>query len=147
MNKIIVFFAEMETKLKEGLPQECREICVCAVGKMQQVCDQILRSEITMEELQKITKDLEQMQRLCAAATFQCKRKKKEEVKIALHQRLEEFEMFERRREHLHHLCSQLHIGVQGITLITLYPGLPCWDFPNFSPHTIWMWKAWVRGY
>ena len=114
-------FLETGSKLKVGLPQECRETCVCAVSKMQQVCSELVSGEITMKELQKIKDNLEPMHRLCAAATYQRRRSEKAAVSSALCQRLEEFEMFEKHRVRLCHLCNELHIGIQGMYMYILY--------------------------
>ena len=53
------------------------------------------------------------MKRLCAAVTPQ-DRETDLTVSCAVDWRLEEYQMFERNKEHLLHLCSQLYGDVQG---------------------------------
>jgi hypothetical protein len=106
---------ETDSKLKVGLPQECKETCVCAVSKMQQVCSELVSGNITMKELRKIKDNLEPVHRLCAAATSQRRRTERTAVNTALRLRLEEFETFDKHRVRLCHLCNELHIGIQGL--------------------------------
>ena len=109
-------FTVGQSKLKEGLPQECELACLCALSKFQEISGQVQSGDITVKQLQKIESHQEQMKRLCAAATPQDKETDLtySTVSHALHQRLEEFETFKRNKRHLFHLCSQLHGAIQG---------------------------------
>ena len=107
---------ESKSKLKEGLPRECQFACLCALSKLQEICGQIQNGNITVEELHKIKSSQGQMKRLCAAAAHQDEQTELafNAVSGALHQRLEEFQTFERNKDCLFHLCNHLHGDIQG---------------------------------
>ena len=59
------------------------------------------------------------MKRLCAAAAHQDEQTEEQTltfkmVSNALHQRIEEFQTFERNKDRLFHLCNHLHGNIQG---------------------------------
>ena len=109
-------FAESKSRLKEGLPQECQMACLFALSKFQEVSRQVQSGDISVEQLHKMESSKKQMKRLCAAATPQDMETDLayNTVSHALHQRLEEYQMFERNKRNLFHLCSQLHGAIQG---------------------------------
>ena len=107
-----------ESKLKEGLPDECEVACLCALTTFQDVCGKVQSGDIPMSELRKIKGNSEQMKRLCAAATVQGDKKEGKQLSFntvqgALQQRLEEFSTFEQKRFYLSHLCNHLS-NIQG---------------------------------
>lgn len=108
-----------ESKLKEGLPDECQVACLCALTKFQEVCGRVQSGDISMSELHKIKGNSEQMKRLCAAVTVQGDKKEGRQLSFntvqgALQQRLEEFSTFEQKRSYLSHLCTHLSSTIQG---------------------------------
>ena len=100
---------ESKSKLKEGLPRECQFACLCALNKLQDIYGQIQNGNVTIKELHNIKSNKGQMKRLCAAATHQDNQTELAFACSALHQRLEEFQTFERNRDCLFHLCNELH--------------------------------------
>ena len=107
-----------ESKLKEGLPDECQVACLCALTQFQEVCGRVQSGDIPMSELRKIKGNSEQMKRLCAAATVQGDKKEGKQLSFntvqgALQQRLKEFSSFEQKRSYLSHLCNHLS-NIQG---------------------------------
>ena len=112
-----VFFLGSESRLKEGLPQECQEACLCALSALQGVCYCMKMRSITVTELTKIKGRHGQLRRLCEAATAHGENMELsyEAVDSAFSQIIEEFDAFEEYRFYLSHLCSKLNTPkVQG---------------------------------
>lgn len=103
---MIFLHPESESKLKDGLPQECLKACGCALSVLQNICEHIQKRSVTVNELQKIKNNYEQMKRLCEVATSHGSDKhfQTETVDSAL----EELAVFEEHRFHLSHLCSNI---------------------------------------
>ena len=83
----------------KGLPEKCLLACSLAVTKLNEVFQKLEKREITIEELEKIKKHLEKIERLCCAA-------KKEMETVIL--RLREFEAFQEKRRYLKNLCQEI---------------------------------------
>ena len=112
-------FTESKSQLKEGLPPECHLACMCAVSKLQKVCDQIVSGNVTMKELENINKHPEQMKRLCDAAATESNQTQKQQLQYktvsnAVKERLEEYREFKGYQGRLSHLCTKIHFAVQG---------------------------------
>jgi len=103
------------------LPEDCCVMCVRAHSNLEVVCRQIIEGDITINELQKISDKMEQMKRLCTAASVsgnqepQQKQFAFEDIKTALEQRMDEYEAFRKRKEHLGTLCSEITVNIKGI--------------------------------
>ena len=103
---MIFLHPESESKLKDGLPQECLKACGCALSVFQNICERMQKRSITVNELQKIKNNYEQMKRLCEVATAHGSDKY---LRIeAVDSALEELTAFEEHRSHLSHLCSNI---------------------------------------
>lgn len=95
-------------------------MCVCAHSNLELVCRQIIEGDITINELQKISDKMEQMKRLCTAASVSSNQEPQqqqfafEDIKTALEQRMDEYEAFKRRKEFLGTLCSAITINIKG---------------------------------
>ena len=95
-------------------------MCVRAHSNLELVCRQIIEGGITINELQKISGKMEQMQQLCAAASVSDKQEPRKQhfafegIKAALEQRMDEYKAFTRRKEHLGILCSAITVNIKG---------------------------------
>ena len=110
-------FLGSESRLKEGLPQECQEACLRALSALQDVCNCMKMRSITVTKLTKIKGRHGQLRRLCEAATAHGENMELsyEAVDSAFSQIIEEFDAFEEYRFYLSHLCSKLNTPkVQG---------------------------------
>ena len=113
----VFFLLGSESRLKEGLPQECQEACLCALSALQDVCYCMKMRSITVTELTKIKGSHGQLRRLCEAATAHGGNMELsyKAVDSAFSQIIEEFDAFEEYRFYLSHLCSKLNTPkVQG---------------------------------
>ena len=122
---LLKLYLGSKSKLKEGLPQECQIACLCALSGFQDVCNHMQKRSISVTELQKIKDNHEQMKRLYEAATAHGDSEESgqlsfQAVNSALSQIMEEFKVFEERRSHLSHLCSNIPDVVQGKVIISL---------------------------
>ncbi len=98
-----------------------------AVTLLEEICRQIHTGDITMKELQKIGECMEQMKRLCQAASKEGDKVEKGQlsskvIEKALLSRMKEFELFEGHRGQLSHLCDQIPDFVQGLIVDLGYP-------------------------
>jgi len=102
------------------------------------------KRSISVTELRKIKENLNQMKRLCDAATAHGGEKENGQlsykaVDSTLSQIMEEFDAFEEHRSHLSHLCSHIPVTVQGKLnsllfyklYINVYPHLYLKDLPS----------------
>ena len=97
-------------------------MCVRAHSSLEEVCRQIIEGSISIKELQKISSKMEQMKRLCTAASTNGNQKQEpqqqqfafQNIKAALDQRMDEYKAFNRRKEHLATLCSRITVKVKG---------------------------------
>ena len=97
-------------------------MCVYAHTNLEQVCKQLIEGSISIKELQKISSKMEQMKRLCTAASTNGNQKQEpqqqqfafQNIKAALDQRMDEYKAFNRRKEHLATLCSRITVKVKG---------------------------------
>ena len=107
------------------LPEDCYVMCVRAHSSLEEVCRQIIEGSISIKELQKISSKMEQMKRLCTAASTNGNQKQEpqqqqfafQNIKAALDQRMDEYKAFNRRKEHLVTLvtlCSRINVKVKG---------------------------------
>ena len=107
-----------ESKLKQGMPRECQVLCTFAVSQFEQVCIQVQTGDITMKKLQKVQQNMDQMERLCEAASGHGNQSKMsfKTVKGAFQFRLHEFQYFKKQRGYLSYLCDQIHVSadIQG---------------------------------
>lgn len=83
-------------------------IVTCAISKLEDVCDNIHKGDITITELRGIKERQAQMNKLCEASNSQ-----PAELQKSIAKRLKEFEHFEVYKTKLDHFLSQI-----GRTLI-----------------------------
>lgn len=117
--KIVSFILESNSKLKQGLPDECQLACSCAVTMFEDVCKNIQKGDIPMEEMQKIKQKSSQMKRLCEAVSLPGDEKRKQnmsftDIDCVVEQRMQEFKVFEEYKGQLCQLCSHIPDTVQG---------------------------------
>ena len=101
------------------LPERSSILCGCAISTLDVVCENIDSGCITIEELQSISKKLDQMEKLCSAAKTGSLEKKGEaykRFKSALDTRLREHKAFLTRKELLGNLCKGVTVDVAGMT-------------------------------
>jgi hypothetical protein len=107
--------------LQQGIPEEYNLAGVCAQSCLEGVCDKLQSGEVNIEDLQKVSKHQEQMQRLCVAVSSSKNgRYSYESVDTAVKKRLEEYRAVKRRKEVISHLYRQIlpiADNVQGISL------------------------------
>ena len=96
------------SKAKDGLPDSCKEACVCAISLLEVVSHQISKGDITIEVLEKINKHLQQMERLCVSVQNETQKSVNCRMHAFVKLRLEEFEAFQEQLNHLQHVCYQL---------------------------------------
>ena len=118
----MMFHVESSPKLKKGMPEECQDFCLLAVSVLLGVCHQIQTRDITMQDLQKINRAKEQMERLCQAASKPGDKTERgelsfESIDAALRLSMEEFQKFEEYQGQLSHLCDQIPHNIKGLFL------------------------------
>ena len=94
---------------------------MCARSCLEAMCDKLQSGEINIEDLKKVNKNQDQMQRLCKAVSSS------EEgsylyrtVETAVKKRLEEYTAVKRRKEVLSHVSRQIHSDkVQGMYVVS----------------------------
>lgn len=95
--------------LQKGIPDEYHFAGVCAQSCLEGMCEKLQTGEITIEDLQKVRKNHDQMKRLCLAVSSGGERKVLyNSVEIAVEKRLEECAAFNVRHEVLSHLCHHI---------------------------------------
>ena len=112
--------------LQRGIPQEYDVAGMCARSCLETMCDKLQSGEVNIEDLQKVSKNREQMQRLCLAISSNKEdaRYSYTSVETVVKKRLEEYTAVKRRKEVLSHLRRHIHSEqVQGISC-------PHTDFP-----------------
>ena len=83
---------------------------ICAQSCLEGMCDKLQSGEINIEDLKKVNKNQEQMQRLCLAiSSSKNGRYSYRSVETAVKKRLEEYTAVKRRKEVLSHLYRQMH--------------------------------------
>lgn len=108
------------TAAQSCLPEDCYEMCVRAHSTLELVCRNIIEGDITVNELQKISAKMDQMKRLCRAASVSENQEPQQQqfafkgIKAALEQRMDEYKAFTRRKEHLGTLCSAIDVNIKG---------------------------------
>ena len=109
---------------------------MCAQSCLETMCDKLQSGEVNIEDLQKVSNNPEQMQRLCiAVSSSKDGRYSYRSVETAVKKRLEEYRAVKRRREVISHLYRQIHpvaASVQGMS----YP------HAVFSPESFMEWKV-----
>ena len=112
--KIIIIVSK--PVLQQGIPEEYHLAGVCAQSCLEIMCDKLLSGKVNIEDLQKLSKDQEQMQRLCVAVSSgKYGRYSYKSVETAVKKRLEEHRAVKRRKEILSHLCRHIYSEqVQG---------------------------------
>ena len=109
---------EGKSHCRSCLPEQSSILCGCAISTLDSVFDNILSGCITVKDLQTIVRNMDQMERLCSAATSGSLEKKGEEydrIKMALETRQTEYRAFVNRRELLGNLCNGVDIHVSGM--------------------------------
>ena len=117
--RVYVFPLEGNSKIKEGLPDDCLLACTCAMSKLDDVFMKLQAREITILDLRKIEKQQTQMRHLCEAASTQQNEVIKSmfvSYKATIEQRIEEFKCFKEEQGVLLHLCLKIH-KIHGMTL------------------------------
>lgn len=94
------------------LPERSSVLCGCAVSTLESISHKIIRGDITIEDLQKIDRRRDNMDKLLDAMTG----KECDATKTALIFRLREYRTFTERRELLGNLGKGVssHINVKG---------------------------------
>lgn len=83
---------------------------MCARSCLEGMCEEIQSGKVTIEDLQKVSKNRIQMKRLCSAVSSSKEGNDLyKSVEAAVAKRLEECEALRRRIEVLSHLCRQIH--------------------------------------
>ena len=107
--------------LQQGIPGEYHLAGACARSRLEEMCDKLQSGEVNIEDLQKLSNNQEQMQRLCVAvSSSKDGRYSYKLVEAAVKKRLEEHRAVKRRREVISHLYRQLHPvadNLQGMSL------------------------------
>ena len=82
------------------------------------MCDKLQRGEINIEDLQKVSKNPKQMERLCLAiSSSEYGRYSYRSVEAAVKKRLEEYRAVKERKRVINHLYLQIHSDkVQGMS-------------------------------
>ena len=85
-----------DSKLKEGLPEECNVACVLALSRFDDVCRTLQNGDMTVFNLRKIDNNEQQMKRLCEAVTKFAKGEQMtyDTLRSTLLRRLQEFTSF-----------------------------------------------------
>ena len=95
--------------LQQGIPEEYHLAGVCAQSCLEAMCDKLQSGEVNIEDLQKLSYNQEQMQRLCVAvSSSKDGRYSYKFVETAVKKRLEEHRAVKRRKEVLSHLCRHI---------------------------------------
>ena len=100
--------------MKEGLHENCKLACSCAISQLDEVSRQLREGDITIEELKIIhNKHLEQMERLYEARIPK-HTQASNLLNSVIKMRLEEYEVFQDSLGHLQHLCQMIAHDVGG---------------------------------
>lgn len=103
------------SKAKDGLPDNCKVACSCAISLLELVSQQLKHGDITVNELEKIEKNIEQMERLCDSVQTKSRTFVKGRVQTFVKHRLEEFRIFQEQLGHIQHVCLLVTPRVKGI--------------------------------
>ena len=104
--------------LQQGIPQQYDMAGMCARSCLETMCDKLLGGKVNIEDLRKVDKNREQMQRLCLAiSSNEDGRYSYKSVETAVEKRLAEYTAVKRRKEVLSHLYRHVHSEqVQGMS-------------------------------
>ena len=99
--------------------------CYCAISQLDALFEQLKTRSITVADLQKIVKNMEQMKRLCRSATAQQMKTGTsvdeptevtfEAMTETIDLRTEELEYLKSEQGRLLHLCEKIQSNIQGI--------------------------------
>ncbi len=93
--------------MKDGLPEDCHVVCVCASSKFEEICTRLEKANVSLMELRKMKDKEKQVQRLCEAVTgSKNSQLSYERVFCSLNQRLSEFDHFSCRRQAYLEVCK-----------------------------------------
>ena len=93
--------------MKDGLPQDCQILCVCAYTKFRDVCFKLQRGEISVNDLNKLADNKLLVNQLCAAViTTGDKDLSLDSVIETLSQRLNEYKLFCSRQKAYREICQ-----------------------------------------
>ncbi len=93
--------------MKDGLPEDCRVVCVCASSKFEEICNRLEKANVSLMELRKMKGREQQVKRLCEAVTgSENSQLSYERVFRTLNQRLREFNHFSCRRQAYLEVCK-----------------------------------------
>ena len=102
-----------------ALTEECQVICMCALGKLQDVCKRICRGNISMSELEEIKERKGQMDKLCRAAATDSDVPSVRVLNDNIIQRQKEFRYFQLYHQQLDNLTAHLSsMQVQGTQFV-----------------------------
>ena len=103
------------SKAKDGLPDNCKLACSCAISLLESVSQQLMQGCITFKELEDIDKNIGQMERLCDSVQNKTEKFVKGRVHTFVKLRLGEFQAFQEQLGHLQHLSLFVTPRVKGI--------------------------------
>ena len=110
------FISASEPRGNSCLPDNCQLMCARACSKLEEIYNQICSGNITIKQLEKISANIKQMERLCTETSSSVQPNFGFQMfKSTLDQRVNEYRSFCTRKKHLHFLCSQVNIDIQGM--------------------------------
>ena len=108
---------EVKGQARSCLPDRSDVLCTCAVSTLEGTCQNILSGDITVEDLHKITKRMDHMEKLCSATksgNLEKKGKDYNTIVAAIKTRLQEYKAFTNRKNLLGSLCQGVIVKVKG---------------------------------
>ena len=113
------------TTTRKGLSELDQDICYAAINIFKGVCCSVLDGTVTSDLLKKLKEKKEQVQKLCEAITVESQGESEkplspdhftyEAIKIALDERLEEYNYFLEYHKKLKHICNHLDgLSIEG---------------------------------
>ena len=108
------------------LPESCDILCSLASSTLMDILQRITDGDISIEETKKINEKLDQVEKLCSAATSgssESREFKLEDIKDSLERRISEFKAFEKHKNMLAMFCREIeprNMNVQGESMLLL---------------------------
>ena len=114
------------SKAKDGLPDNCKLACFCAISLLESVSHKLGQGDVTIKELEKIDRSIEQMERLCDSVQKKTEMFIKGRIHALVKLRLGEFWEFQEQLGHLQHVCLLVTDHVKGIVVYVGIEKLRC---------------------
>ena len=109
------FFSGGSSKAKDALPYNCKLACSFAISLLESVSQKLIEGDITIQEVEKINENVEQMERLYDSVKMKTVKSVKGRVHTIVKLKLRDFQAFEEQLYHLHHVCQLATHLVKGI--------------------------------